>query len=402
MTMKGRVLLVGIVMLAEMWLVGCGHYNCGTTFGSSSCSAGKGGISQGGGNSSSVTTLGYFVDFGQVGNQTGGMALQKLDSSAGTFISVVSFVPPTLPNFPTGLIIVKQKFMYIPSLDGQLFAYTIDVSTGNLTSVGTPYTVAGGDSIASNPSGNLLFVGDTGGQRISVFTVNADATLTPVAGSPFATSGVSPRIMATDGQGKFLYATSGTGSAQMAAFSIGSGGALTAVTGSPFSSNMATIAGEASGKYIFGITGQSNDNHVYVFSINSSTGLLAQVGSPTQTTGTPRNLSVHPNGKWVYALNQDPVLGTVEPVEGFQFDATTGAMKQLGGSPYTNLIADGGPIEPSGHFMFGLGLIHLNGGGVSAVSPYTIDQTTGDLSSTIQSEGFPGIDEAAYAVTNVQ
>ena len=29
MTMKGRVLLVGIVMLAEMWLVGCGHYNCG-------------------------------------------------------------------------------------------------------------------------------------------------------------------------------------------------------------------------------------------------------------------------------------------------------------------------------------------------------------------------------------
>jgi hypothetical protein len=74
----------------------------------------------------------------------------------------------------------------------------------------------------------------------------------------------------------------------------------------------------------------------------------------------------------------------------------------LGGSPYTNLIADGGPIEPGGHFMFGLGSILLNGVPVSAVSPYTIDQTTGDLSSTIESEGFPGIDEAAYAVTDVQ
>jgi 6-phosphogluconolactonase (cycloisomerase 2 family) len=402
MTMKGRALLVGIVMLAEMWLVGCGHYNCGTTFGASSCSAGGNGLNQGNGNSNGVTTLGYFVDFGQVGNNSGGMALQKLDSNAGTFISVSNFVPPTLPKFPTGLMILNKKFMYIPSLDGQLFAYVIDLSTGNLTSVGTPYTVAGGDSIASSPTGNLLFVGDIAGQRVSAFTVNPDGTLTAVAGSPFATSGVGARMMATDGQGKFLYATAGTGSVQMAAFSIGSGGALTAVAGSPFSSNMATIAGEASGKYLFGITGQAGDNHVYVFSINSSTGLLTEAGSPTQTSGTPRNLSVHPNGKWVYALSQDPVLGTIQPVEGFQLDATTGALTQLGGSPYTNLIADGGPIEPGGHFMFGLGSILLNGVPVSAVSPYTIDQTTGDLSSTIESEGFPGIDEAAYAVTDVQ
>jgi len=401
MTMKVRALLVATVMLAEMWLVGCGHYTCGTTFGSSSCTPGGKGVSQGGGPSNSVTTLGYFVDFTQAGTNTGGMALQKLDSNAGTFISVSSFLPPALPHFPTGLEIVNQSSMYVPSSDGELFAYTIDLPTGNLTSAATPYTVAGGDSIASSPSGNLLFVGDTAGQRISVFTVNADSTLTVVAGSPFATSGVSPRVMATDGQGKFLYATSGQGSAQMAAFSIGSGGTLTAVTGSPFSSIAAEIAGEASGKYLFGITEQVTDNHVYVFSIGSS-GLLTLVGSPTLTSGTPRNLSVHPNGKWVYALNEDQVLGTIEPVEGFELDASTGALTPLTGSPFANLLANGGPIEPTGHFMFGLGLVHINGAPVSAVTPYTIDQTTGALTSTIESEGFPGIDQAAYAVTNVQ
>lgn len=402
MTMKARALLVGVVLLAEMSLVGCGHYVCDTTFGSGTCSSAGGGLSGGGsGNSDSVTTLGYFVDFGQTGDNSGGMALQKLDSNAGTFLSQSSFVAPSLPNFPSGLIIVNQRFMYVPSLDGQLSAYTIDLSTGELTSVGSAYVVAGGDSIASNPSGNLLFVGDVVGQQISVFTVNSDATLTPVVGSPFSTSGVNPYIMATDGQGRFLYATAGVGSAQMAAFSIAGGGALTAIAGSPFSSNMAGIAGEPSGKYLFGITQQASDKHVYVFSIDSSTGLLVQVGSPVLTSGTPRNLSVHPNGKWVYALNRDPVLATIEPVEGFEFDNGSGTLTPLGGSPYANLLADGGPIEPSGHFMFGLGLIRLNGS-VSAVSPYTIDQTTGDLSSTIQSEGFPGIDMAAYAVTNVQ
>jgi 6-phosphogluconolactonase (cycloisomerase 2 family) len=385
------------LMAATLWVSGCGHFNCTRTFGASTCNSGGGSTKTGGGTSNNFTVFGYSV---AITGPNRGMAFQKLDTSASNqFVNVGSFLPPVFPAFPTGVVIVNKTMLYIPSSDGTLFAYTIDPATGNLTAVGTPYTVVGGDSIAASASGNLLFVGDTAGQRISVFAVNSDATLTAVTGSPFPTLGVSPQIMTTDGKTKFLYATEGTGSGLMAGFSIASNGALTSIIGSPFASSMVAIAGEASGSFLFGVTRITGDNHIYAFQINNSTGVLTQVVNPVQTTGTPYNISVHPSGSWVYALNRDRVLGTIEPVEGFAVDPTSGALTQLGGSPFAGLLADGGPIDPGGDFLFGLGVLP---NGISAVTPYTIDQTTGALTSTINSEGFIGVDAAAYAVTDVK
>jgi 6-phosphogluconolactonase (cycloisomerase 2 family) len=162
---------------------------------------------------------------------------------------------------------------------------------------------------------------------------------------------------------------------------------------------MAAIAGEVSGNFLFGITRMAGDNHVYVFGINSSTGVLTLAGSPVLTQGSPYNLSVHPTGKWIYSLNREGVLGAIEPVEGFSVDASSGGLTPMGGSPFDGLLADGGPIDASGRFMFGLG---VRADGVGTVTPYNIDQTTGVLSSSISPAGFPGIDAAAYAITNVK
>ena len=392
MTMRVRVLLSLIVGLATIWLAGCGHYTCGTTFGNSSCTPSGSGISSG---NNGIKAFGYRVTFSVNGQTSSGMFQQELDASKGTFVSVTTFVPPVVPPFPSGAVIVGKKFMYVPSSNGQLFGFSIDPATGSLTSVlGSPLTVAGGDSIAANPAGNMIFVGDQAGQQISVFSINTDGSLAPV-GTPFATSGVSPAVMATDGLGKFLYATAGTG--QIAAFSIGTGG-LTAVASSPFTtSNLSTIVGEKSGTYLLGVTG--SDGFIHVLGIGAGGAIGPEVsGSPFATTNIPVNLTVHPNGAWLYAFNVDST-GALRPIEGFQLSSVgSGTLPKLTGSPFSNLQANSGPIDQSGQFMFALGITVLGNSAESTVTPYGIDQTTGALSSTIGSEGNAGT--GAYVVTD--
>jgi 6-phosphogluconolactonase (cycloisomerase 2 family) len=403
MEMKVRALLGAFVMLSTMWLAGCGHYICGNTFGSATCSSSGGGISQGGGgNGAGFKARFYFVDFAQAGS-TGGMAETELNGTAGTFSAITTFTAPALPTQPTGLVIVNKKFMYVPSANGILVGYSIDMTTGFVKEVpNSPYAVVGGTSIASNSTGTLIFVGDVTGQRIFVFAVNADGSLTAVAGSPFSTSGVGPAVMATDGHSKFLYITEGAGSPLIAAFSIGTNGTLSVVPGEPFSFNMSSIVGDPSGKYLLGVTGQAADNHIHVFGISSSTGAIAEVsGSPFATAFTPISLAVHPNGGWVYSFNEDVLLQLPDPVEGFQLNATTGTLTEFAGSPFTSVKANGGVIEPSGKYLFALGATIIVGNGESTVTPYAVD-SSGHLSSPLSSLGFPGIKAAAYAATDAQ
>ena len=75
---------------------------------------------------------------------------------------------------------------------------------------------------------------------------------------------------------------------------------------------MAQIAGEASGKFLFGITAENGggsgaiDNHIYVFSIASGGGLTT-FGSPVSTLASPVYLAVSP--EWEVCLYLRPDLG---------------------------------------------------------------------------------------------
>jgi 6-phosphogluconolactonase (cycloisomerase 2 family) len=404
MAMKVRALFSVAAVLITMSLSGCGHYTCGTTFGNGTCTSSGGGITQGGGGTGNgLIAFTYFAVFSHLGQPSTGIALQKLDASAGTYTPMSAFAPPIVPPFPTGMVLVNKQFAYVPSADGTLFSFAIDPTTGYFSSIGSnPIAVIGGTSIAASASGSLLFVGDTGGQQISVYTINTDGSLTVVAGSPFGTAGVSPQVMVTDGQSKFLYATAGPGSSAIAAFSIGSGGALTSI-GNPLVSNVSSIAADPSGKFLLGVSWQSGDDSIHVYSINSSTGALTAVGT-TLTSGTPRNIAVHPNGRWVYTFSEDPITVEQEAVEGFDFDSSSGAVTTMSGSPFTDIIANGGVIEQSGQFVFGLGITLQSRGAENTITPYTIDPSSGELavwqSGIGNSANFLGIDEAAFAATD--
>jgi 6-phosphogluconolactonase len=380
--------------LAVMGLASCGHYNCasGANFGSSSCTAPGGGLGGGGGNGTGTVYAYLLFDV----DPFDGMAADYLSLSANTWTENESFVPPSLPSTVSldgGTVVVNlsgQKYFYVAFQNGTVYGYSIDGSSGALTTVANAVPVIGGKSIAANPAGTFLFVSDSASGDISVFSISPTTGSLTAVGSPFP-SGIPAAQLATDGLGNYLYATAGLGGAQVAAMNIGPTGALSLVAGSPFNFPMAKVLGESSGKYLLGITGFSNDIHVF----DITSGVIAEataVGSPFATASTPENMVVSPNGNFVYAFD-----GEQTPMEGYAIDVSTGALTAVSGSPFTGLNLEVGQFDQSGLYLFG-----ISEGSISAeFLPYSADPTTGIISTTTTRYQPLGIPEGSFAISDL-
>lgn len=233
-------------------------------------------------------------------------------------------------------------------------AYTVTESTGALTANGNAVgTGAVPSAIAIAPSGNALFVANSGSNSISSYSINSDATLTP-AGATTAT-GTTPMGLAIDSGGKFLFVAN-HGSSSISVFSI-NGSGLTPVPGSPFTTIPvgysfangtlpSAVAVSNSGKFLY--VANQLANFVSAFAINSS-GALTALPVPFYQDGqtSPSGLAVTPNGAFLYVANAgansnnisawaicDNVVntcanpnapdGTLSPVKGSPFSAGLG------------------------------------------------------------------------------
>ncbi len=390
MTMQVRVGLILIVGLALMGMASCDHYVCtsGATFGSSTCTTTGGG----GGLNGTGTVYAYLLfDV----DPSDGMAADTLSLSANTWDEASSFVAPSLPSTASldgGTVVVNltgQTYFYVAFHNGTVYGYAVNGASGALTTVANGVAVLGGTSITANPAGTFLFVSDSASGDISVFSISPTTGDLTAVGSPFP-SGIAAAQLATDGSGKYLYATAGTGGAQVAAMSIGPTGTLTLVAGSPFSFPMAKVLGEPSGKYLLGITGSSNDIHV--FDINS--GVIAEgTGSPFATASTPENMVLSPNGNFVYAFD-----GEETPMEGYSLEnLSMGALTAVSGSPFTGLNLQVGQFDQSGLYLFGIS----EGSNSGEFLPYAADSSTGIISVTTTSYAPLGIPEGSFAVSDL-
>jgi len=371
MRMKVRALLSSVIVLATMSLVGCGHYTCGATFGNSSCTATGGGLGTGG--NGTAVAFDFFLDTGSI---DGAM----LDTS-GNFTLINNFVSQGVPLSGAfgGMIVVQKQWLYVTN-STQIGAYSINGTTGALTAIaGSPFLYAGTEaySTTTDPAGKFLFLTGANNAQVWVFAINQTSGALTTVGA-FSTGTNFAAYPTTDGKGNFLYVTEGNLGSEVAAFTINSTtGSLTPVAGSPFSISIATLQGEPTGQFLLGVTGNganngfTPDDHVYVYSINQSTGALTQVGSPFATTFTPATLAVHPSGKFVYTFNQT-VIGT-SPMEGFQFNSSTGQVTPLAGSisPFNALTAPAGTFDQSGAYLF----MHPG----TSLSVASVDTTTGAL-----------------------
>ena len=287
------------------------------------------------------------------------------------------------------MAIVNKKFVYVAMGNTTIEGFSITRSTGALTPIpGSPFSVAAGngttDGAWSDPQGRFLFVGSEGSGDIWVFQVNAQTgVLTETAGSPFTSFNLSGAdIMTVDASGKFLYVGQNFSAAGIEVFSINqTTGALTEVAGGPFMLGVAQIHASPTAEFLLGVDeiqdggSSATDQHIRVFSINTTTGVPTQViGSPFLTSSAPFDFAISPNGKFVYTMGTVVTTKLQGPIEGFQMDTTTGSLTSLG-APF-GASAAGCQFEQGGTAMFCIDTLFSSKMFILVASP-----TTGSLST---------------------
>jgi 6-phosphogluconolactonase len=279
-------------------------------------------------------------------------------------------------------------------------SYGINLNTGTLSQINTSAnTGAQPSQILLDPAGKFAYVANSGSNNVSRYAVNANGTLTLLGNNTAV--GTGPVALAMDQGGHFLFVANQR-SNNISAFSVGSDASLSPVAGSPFATgvppnasapNPATPAGLAvtpSGKFLY-VTNQGQDT-ISAFAVNSTSGALTEVlGSPFSVGTTPAGVTIDPTGKFLYATNQGSnnvsafviCPAVIGACGGSQVDGSLAAMS---GSPFSAGLAPIAlAVEPSGNFLFvvdensnelSVYRINLTNGTLTALTPPTATGTT--------------------------
>ena len=399
MGFTNRIFLV-LAIVAGMGLAGCGKQcpnsslsGSGTSSGSSggittSNVCGSGSNTGGGGGGGSTTSV--FLYYFALDNAGAGTIEAAGLSNKGTLALLNPFTPPTLPSTGTdNMVIVNKQFLYVPMGNSTLQAFTINHTGGALTPIaGSPFSASGADTAVSDPKGRFLFVGDEFAGQITVFQIDQTTGALTTTGTFQSFNMVSADSLAVDGNGKFLYVGQGSTTAPIpiVAFSIDQNtGALTEIAGSPFNLGVATVHADSSGKFLLGVAGvldqpnSATDDHISVFSINSTSGTpTAVAGSPFSTTAAPFEFAINPSGQFVYTFGTDSTKALAS-LEGYQL-SSTGTLTALPGSPFASLpTVQDCQFDQSGGAAFCIDAV-----GGAKFSVLTANPTTGALTHTVQ------------------
>ncbi len=264
---------------------------------------------------------------------------------------------------------------YGDGADGNVAMYTIDATTGALTSTGTINGNCPGlcfpSSVVVDPSGKFAYVanGNTPGSAGSVLMYTINATTGTLASIGTIATGTDPVSVAVGPAGKFAYVTNASdapgsaGSVSMYTINATTG-ALASIGTIAAGTDPVSVVVDPSGKFAY-VT-DSDSNAVWMYTINATTGALASIG--TIAAGTdPVSVVVDPSGKFAYVANFSS-----SDVSMYSIDGTTGALTPIGmiatGTNPTSIA-----VHPSGKFAY------VTNSGSDDVSMYSIDSTTGVL-----------------------
>ncbi|HEX4002384.1 MAG TPA: beta-propeller fold lactonase family protein [Candidatus Acidoferrales bacterium] len=273
---------------------------------------------------------------------------------------------------------------------------------GGGTSNSLTFTITPGavdpQSIAVDPAGKFVYVASSGctggsGGYVSMYTVNPTTGALTSIGPPVWTYGygVYADPVTLDPLGKFAYVTNsgdywdyGTdANGSVATYTIDSStGALTStgvLNGNcPGLCLPSSLVVDPSGKFAYALNGSASPSSVAIYSINATTGALTSAGTITGE-GSGVSVAVHPSGKFAYVANASPSAGSPGSVSMYSIDATTGALTSIGNIAAGTIPAQSIPasiaMDPTGGFAY------VANFGSNDISMYTVNTTTGILSS---------------------
>ena len=273
------------------------------------------------------------------------------------------------PSVPLGIAISppsRELFVADHGAD-TLYAY-IPGSNAYTSAPGSPYALGSNagplESVTATDDGKFVYiVGLSGG--IFGFSIGSNGQLTPIAGSPFAAPSQLVGSV-TDKSDKLMFAMSGT---SISVFTIdASSGALTlSVPSFPLTgTNLATVGMAATTPGNFLYVALSGANAVGAYSFDASTGALTQVsGSPFPAGRTPLSLTATANALYV-ANTQD------QTISGFAWDSTTGVLTQISGSPFVAGSVGGMMATFSGQYLYVPSIQHVSSPQVNAILGFSI------------------------------
>jgi YVTN family beta-propeller protein len=247
--------------------------------------------------------------WGYEAGSNGSVAMYTIDATTGTLTSTgtTNGNCPGLCNPSSMVVDASGKFAYVVTggtgIPFSVAMYTIDATTGALTSIGT---IAAGPvpiSVAVDPAGNFVYVaaqnatpGSAG--SLSVYAINA--TTGALASIGTIAAGTDPVSVAVAPFGKFAYVTN-SGSNDVSMYTIdATTGDLTSMGTIAAGTDPVSVAVDSAGKFAYVANSGSND--VSMYSINSTTGSLTLIGMLAAGL-SPTSIAIHPSGKFAYVTN---------------------------------------------------------------------------------------------------
>jgi 6-phosphogluconolactonase (cycloisomerase 2 family) len=269
----------------------------------------------------------YVANTGDGETTDGSVISYTIDATTGALTSTGA-VNGNCPGLCIPLSVAVDtsgKFAYVPNGDGaepsNVAMYAINATTGALTSIGTTTVEGFADSVVVDPSGKFAYVGtasstfNTAG-TVSMFTINATTGALTSTGTIAA--GTNPGSIVVDPAGKFAYVVD-SGSNDVSMYTINATtGALTSIGTIATGPDPVSIAVDPASKFAYVVNFSSND--VSIYTINATTGALTSIG--TIATGQfPTSIAVHPSGNFAYVTNSGS-----NDVSIYSIDGTTGAL----------------------------------------------------------------------------
>ena len=230
--------------------------------------------------------------------------------------SPVTGTDPTENQSHSSALDQTGQFLYVVAgpesgAPSTLRAYRVDQTPGNnlglltfITGQSFPVGIHA-HNITVSPNNQFVYVASEGSDEVFAFSRNTSTgELTP-QGTITGLDGASAVVV--DNQNRFVYVSYLNA---VEVLSIGQNGALTRIT--PVSTFPTNLTGTGSGPHSMAIhpngqtlyTANINSNTVTVFRVDPGTGVLTPAQTPSPATGLePNYVIVHPNGRFLYTAD---------------------------------------------------------------------------------------------------
>ncbi len=266
-------------------------------------------------------------------------------SGASTFGGGGEGGTPVQPSIP---------FVYVGSGDGQIEVFDLDRATGVLTSLGS---VAAGDNpnfLAGSPGSQFLYAIDAGASEVMAFTIDGGTGLLTEIGTRQSTEGNGPAYVATDASGNWVFVANYNGGTVAVLPVLADGSLGPAVDVESPGQNPHLIRADASNSHVY--VPCLGSDIVAQFDFDVADGQLEPMASdaPLPAGTGPRHLELHPTLPVAYVIGELGDSLTTFAVDGSGALSSPVTISTLpnGVDPDSSNCADL-HIHPSARFLYG-------------------------------------------------